>query len=374
MNIAIEARHAGHQPTGLGAVATGLVQALSHQRTGLQMRVYVPRNSALHQVHLPASVQLVSATSESGSRFRQVWWQHVSMPRDARRHGAELFHATSYVLPLRCKLPGVVTVHDVIALTHPQFCPRLNSMHFRMMLPRSIRTARAVIVPTAAVRDRIVRLLGTRHDKIHVVPHGIEQDLHHVDDPDELDRLRRRYDLPQRFVLFIGTLEPKKNLETLLDAWPEVRRRHPEVGLVLAGKRGWRCPGLFRRLDEHDVHDGIQWTGYVRPQDKAALLSAAHMLVMPSHVEGFGLPVPEAMACGTPVVTSRDPALVEVGGDAALSVETECPAELAEAMHQLLKDDILHHDMVDRGLDRAARFSWSRAARSTLDIYKTILD
>ena len=288
-----------------------------------------------------------------------------------RRHldGFDLFHAPGYVAPSRLPVPMVVTIYDLIALRHPKLARRSNVAHYRLRLPRAARAARLIIVPSDAVARDVSDHLRIPHSRLRVVPLGID-DRYQPPSGGAVAALEQRLGIDQPFILFVGNIEPKKNLATLLRAFATLRRQGRPHQLVLAGKYGWKSRKLYRLPAELGIHDAVRFLGYVPEGDLPALYGASDLFAFPSLVEGFGLPPLEAMACGVPVVASDAAALVETAGDAALRVPARDVAALADAMGRVLDEPALREKLVEEGRRRAARFTWARTAELTRAVYR----
>jgi glycosyltransferase involved in cell wall biosynthesis len=313
----------------------------------------------------------VHAAVASRSRVRRAWAQQRWLPRAIAEAAVDVFHAPGYVMPLRCPVPAVVTVHDVIAISHPHLCRRSNVWHYRLLLPRSLRRARLIIATSEAVKREVIARCDVDASKIRVVPLGIDEHFFAEPHPAARDAVRERYGLPERFFLFAGRWEPKKNLPALLRAYEIFRAggRGPHK-LVIAGDLGWNYRPELALIDQLRLRGGVVLTGYVPTGDLAAIYSMAEALVFPSVVEGFGLPPLEAMACGTPAIISDAPALVEVAGDAAVTVPGADPEGLCGVMAQIAGDRALRDELATRGRERAAHFRWSAAAEATVRVYE----
>jgi len=221
-------------------------------------------------------------------------------------------------------------------------------------------------VPSDATRRDLERLYGVSSARVHVIPHGVDEDLEPVDDPVRLAEVRQRYDLGPDYLLYVGTLQPRKNVGRLVEAFLRARARSGrQLTLALAGQLAWLLGPTELRLDELEARGLVRRLGYVARQDLAPLLSGALAFVFPSLYEGFGLPPLEAMACGTPVLVSDRSSLPEVVGDAALIVPPDQPDAWRKALERVIGDTQLAADLRHRGILRAAEFSWDRAARLT---------
>jgi glycosyltransferase involved in cell wall biosynthesis len=300
----------------------------------------------------------------------RIVWQQCVFPVAAAKGGFDLIHAPGYVAPLATGLPVVLTVYDLIALEHPQWCRRSNRLHYRLLLPRSIRKAKRIIVPSAATGRDLVRRFPASGNVIRVIPPGVRQGLQPVREAGALEAVRNRYARGDRYVLFVGNLEPKKNIAGLIRAF-----HHLKAGggiahrLVIAGRRGWKCGDVFTQVRELGLAGEVDFAGFVPLRGLAALYSAADAFVFPSLYEGFGLPVLEAMACGTPVVASDRGALPEVVGDAGLLVDPRRPEDIARALRDVLSGAELRRTMIEKGLKRAGVYSWRKAAGETENVY-----
>ena len=300
------------------------------------------------------------------------------VPAALRRLGVDIFHGMDHVgIPLvgrSCKY--VVTVHDVIPLILPEtFTPR-HRLVVRMALARVRRKADLVVVPSHAVKRDVVRRVGLPEDRVVVTPEGCEPRFRPVRSAAALRDVAARYGLPARYVLAVGTLEPRKNLTTLLEAFARLRRDgevHADLRLVLAGARGWLDEPIFATVRSLGLDDAVRFTGFVDDDDLPAVYSGAALFVFPSLHEGFGLPLLEAMACGVPVVTSNVSSLPEVAGDAATLVDPRDGRGLAAAIARLLRDEALHDRLREAGIARARQFSWAATARRTLDAYASLV-
>jgi glycosyltransferase involved in cell wall biosynthesis len=306
-------------------------------------------------------VPVVDASARYGLR------EHISIPLKLRRLGAELLHTPHYVRPLFCPVPSVVTIHDCIHLLFPQYLPnRMAFRYARFLMGSAIRNSALVFTVSEASRADILRFYpATDPTKVHVVPNAIDAELLEDPGPEETERVRERYQIRGRFVLFAGNVKPHKNLERLIRAFARVRGQegNEDLRLVLLGDDVGRYASLRRTADEAGVRQDVRFFGFVPHQTLAALYRMATLFAFPSLYEGFGLPPLEAMACGTPVVTSRMSSLPEVVGDAALLVDPYSEEEIAQAIARVLDDEDLRHRLVERGLVRAASFSWERSVR-----------
>jgi glycosyltransferase involved in cell wall biosynthesis len=285
----------------------------------------------------------------------------------------DLLHAPVNVVPLLAAVPAVVTVHDLAFMAMPERFLPAKRRYLETFTRLTMRKARHVIADSAHTRADLITLLGVPPERVTAVPLGVNRDFH---PPDEEARtlFRARENLPGRYLLYLGTLEPRKNLVALVRAYARLRKRGLEWPLVLAGGKGWLYEDIFRAVEEEGLAEHVRFPGYVRYEDQPLWYGCATLFVYPSTYEGFGLPVLEAMACGAPVVASNASSLPEAAGDAALLVDPHDEEALAAAVERLAGDGALRADLAARGLARAALFPWSRTAAETVRVYAAAVD
>ncbi|MCS6802253.1 MAG: glycosyltransferase family 1 protein [Chloroflexota bacterium] len=349
MEIAIDVQSTLGQRTGIGQYTARLVEALRRTAPELLIR------------EVSAGRDLVMRTD------RRLWWQQLELPR--RATGADLLHVPGFDAPARAPCPVVLTVHDLIGALFPKILPPVSRLYWARWLPFTLRFADAIIADSEATRRDILRLTAVRAP-IAVVPLGVDP-LFSPPPPERVAAVRARYGLAEPFLLSVGTLEPRKGIDTLVDALALLEGR---AVLALAGKVGWNWERVAARVARHGLGARVRRLGYVPDEDLPALYAAAEAFVLPSRYEGFGLPVLEAMACGAAVVTTTAGALPEVAGDAALLIPPDDPPALAAALSRLLADGALRAALQARGRARAAGFTWDRTARETVAVYRAVLD
>jgi len=303
--------------------------------------------------------------------------EHISIPLKLRKHGADLFHAPHYVRPVFCPTPAVVTVHDCIHLLFPQYLPnRFAWSYARAMLGVAARRSALVFTVSEASRADILRFYPDADpERIRVVPNAIDPSI--LEDPgdEETARVRERYQIRGRFVLYAGNIKPHKNIDRLIAAFGLLKERpgHEDVKLLIIGDEVNRMGSLRRSVEGAGVRADVRFFGFVPDRTLAALYRLASVFAFPSLYEGFGLPPLEAMACGTPVVTSNISSLPEVVGDAALLVDPTSVEQIAGAIERVLDDAALAADLSRRGRLRAASFSWERSVRAIHEGYLKVL-
>ncbi len=298
----------------------------------------------------------------------RIPWEQVLAPLWLRWNQADLFHGTLNVVPFACPVPSVVTIHDLAFIRFPQTFRAYNRTYLDFATRVSVRRAVRILVVSEHTRQEVVGLLGVPSERVVVTPNAA-RDHFRPPDPPVLAAFRTRHSLPERFILYVGTLEPRKNLTTLLEAYSQVVRDDP-VPLLIGGGKGWMYQPVFERLEALGLRDHVHFVGYIDEQELPLWYAAARMFVFPSLYEGFGMPPLEAMACGTPVITSNTSSLPEVVGDAGLLVPPTDASAMATAILRLLHDDALYSYLREQGLRRARHFSWRTSAEKTLMTYE----
>jgi glycosyltransferase involved in cell wall biosynthesis len=321
-------------------------------------------------VYLPAAVvapegpQAVAYHHVPGPR---LFGRHLVWPAQLRRRPLDAFLGAAGVLPLGSTgCPEVVTVHDLAIYRHPEWFPSRQPLATRFVVPASLRRAASIIAVSHNTARDVQQLFGVDADRIAVIPEGVSPRYRPLARED-LEPVRTRLGLPERFLLFVSAIEPRKNLDTLLDAWVLLSRRLP---LVVVGGWGWRYERIQERLAR--LGPGVMLLGEARPETLPALYNLATCLVHPAWYEGFGLTPLEAMACGTPVVCSDSSSLPEVTEDAALLVDPADVEGWRRALERVSEDAALRADLRRKGILRAAQFSWERTAEATWEVIEAV--
>jgi len=391
LRIGIDYTPAIRQRAGIGRYTRGLVQALAA----------LDRQNEYVLLEVGGGEQGSRGAEEQGSggdfafpanfhhrplplseRTMAILWHRLRLPLpvDLFTGEVDVFHSPDFLLPPLRHGRAILTVHDLSFRRRPECADAALAAYLNRAVPPSIQRAHLVLADSLSTKADLVELLGVPAAKIEVLYPGVGDTYRPVRDEAPLAAVRQKYNLPDNFVLFVGTIEPRKNLVTLLKAWTKMRisdfgfrNSQFEIRnwkLVIAGSRGWLYDETFATVERLGLSGDVVFLGYVPEADLPALYSLARLFVFPSLYEGFGLPPLEAMACGTPVVCANTSSLPEVAGDAALLVDPLDADGLAAAMQQALGDEELRARMVERGWRQAAHFTWRAAAQQLLAIYE----
>lgn len=298
---------------------------------------------------------------------RRYWWP-IGLPRYCRRASFALFHGTNFDLPYWTACPRVLTIHDLSLLLFPQTHEEHLVRRARRVLPLMVRKATAIITPSETVRREVCEHLGVSEEKVFAIPEAARACFYPAPSS-ETDPVLQRLGIEPEFILFVGTVEPRKNLLTLVRAFEQIAK----IQLVIAGQKGWLSDDLMAYLDGSEIRDRVLFTGHLSDDDLRALYSSCRVFVYPSLYEGFGLPLLEAMACGAPVVTTNVGSIVETVGDAARLVSPTDADDLANAITALLNDPRERDHLSALGIEHAKKFSWEKTAAATWKVYQKVL-
>ena len=351
---------------GVGRYVDGLLAALSAADANLA--VVCQRADAERYARMAPHGDVVAGPAAIAHRPARLAWEQTGLPLVAQQVMAEVVHSPHYTMPLRVGRPVVVTIHDATFFTTPEQHTAVKGTFFRSATRTALRRASRVIVPSKATRDELVRVLDADSTKIDVAYHGVDPDIFHLPTDADKARVAARLGLRGPYVAFLGQLEPRKNVPNLIRGWAKaVHWRDEPPALVLAGGSGWD-EDVDAALAEVPSHLRVLRPGYLRFADLPGYLGGAIVCAYPSHGEGFGLPVLEAMACGSPVLTTHRLSLPEVGGDAVAYTEPEADA-IADALRSLLDDEARRASLAAAGQSRAHEFTWAASAEAHLASY-----
>ncbi len=370
MRVALDAIPLVAAKTGIGHYTDALARWLARTHPDHEYELFSPFDFVFVR-NGSTPVNLNKRFTPVRSVFRR-WWL-VGLPSLLQISPVDVFHGTNYCIPLWAPCPTVVTIHDLSLLALSETHEQANVERGRRRLPIMARRATMIIAPSQWTRREIVARLGIRAERIRVIPEAARENMRPLTEA-EFRPVLERFHLRRPYLLYVGTIEPRKNLTTLIRAYDELlrtTRQRPQ--LVLCGGRGWLFDEVFKLVEQLDLQEMTRFTDYVDDTALPALYSAAELFIYPSLYEGFGLPPLEAMACGTPVVTSNAASLPEVVGEAGIKLPPRDWRALAQTLARLLEDPAERQYLSRAGLAQAARFSWERTANETQALYDEVL-
>ena len=372
MKIGIDYTSALKQSGGIGRYTRGLVTALAQLDSQNQYKLLVTPDAPRDDLQgFRTNPNFSHRTYPLPERWMTIGWHRFYLPIPVEWFSGpgDLFHSPNFILPPTSQAKTLLTVHDLSFIRHPQGAVNSLRRWLEKVVPRSLARADHILADSRSTKQDLIEIFDIDSELITVVGAGVEERFRPVKDQATLEVVRQRHHLPQNFILSLGTLEPRKNFSGLIKAYNQapVRETHH---LVIAGGKGWLYEDIYAAAQASPIADRIHLIGFVADDDLPALYSLADIFAYPSHYEGFGIPVIEAMACGTPVVCANNSCLPEVAGEAALQITASDTLALAEALQRLATDRSLRQQAVDRGFQQVRKFSWTAAAQRLLDVYE----
>ena len=362
MNVGIDARK--FFDFGIGTYIRNLAGCFDLQEQDHFTYIVTPEDDAL----IRGTHRGTTIVNRSG---KYSLGEFLSVSSQANRAGISLFHSPHYTLPFGLAMRRVVTIHDVIHLRFPEYYSPLQRLYARIMIGHACKGADAVIVDSEFSGKELVRFVSCPQEKIHVIPLGVSENYVPARDDASAEEFRRKFNVGKAFLLYVGSLKPHKNVSTLIKSFAGLGDR-TDVQLVCVGERIGENAALQALCQSSGVGERVRSLGWLPEPDLIAAYRAATAVVIPSLYEGFGFPVLEAMACGTPVIGSVAASIPEVMGNAGIPVNTSAPEGMAEAIRSVLDDPSLRNSLREKGLRRAKLFTWDRCAGATLNIYRSL--
>ncbi|MEO7001154.1 MAG: glycosyltransferase family 1 protein [Ktedonobacterales bacterium] len=374
MRITIDYTSAIAQGAGIGRYTRSLVAALARVDATDRYTLFSVERPTPER-GFPVAPNMRPLVRPIGNRYMTILWHraHVPLPVETLAGRADVFHAPDFSLPPTLGARRVVTIHDLAFMIHPECSVPTLVTYLNKVVPRAVRSAHHIIAVSQRTADDLVERLHVPREKISVIYLGVDPSLRRVEDPARLAEIEARFGLRHPFVLAVSTIEPRKNYERLIEAFA-IAQQHPDGPrqLVIAGRKGWLYEGVFAAVERLGLGEQVRFLDYVADADLPALYTAADALAAPSLYEGFGIPVVEAFACGTPVVCSTGGSLPEIAGDAALLVAPDDTRGLANALVGLVSDEGTRATLRNRGYARLGLFDWDTAARAHVQVYHQV--
>ena len=364
MRVGLDLSVAQISQAGTAVYASNLARALATLKSGPTLSVFKVQH------HRDMSAQK-TMTSRLQTLHRDLVWMHWSLPQAAKRANIDILHMPANIIPLKSGIPTVVTILDTIVLQNPENFTWWFRNYAKFFLPRAAKTADRIVTISENSKEALIRFLKVPAEKISVTYLAASSEFRPASEQ-ERDAIRHKYRLG-RYILTIGTLEPRKNIVRVLRAFSKLLKEDPGLELVHAGPRGWMFESALKEVSRLQIENSVKFLGLVPLSDLPYLYSAAEIFVYPSLYEGFGLPVLEAMSCACPVVTSNTSSIPEITGESAELVDPYSEEDIFNAMQRLREDPQRAHRNVELGLGRANLFSWQRCAAETFRVYEEVL-
>ncbi|MEE9188508.1 MAG: glycosyltransferase family 1 protein [Anaerolineales bacterium] len=372
MRIGIDATALPPQPVGAGNYIIQLIRALASLKVNDEFVIFAQqRGRAL--ISLPENDSFEWIILEDRNPGSRLIWEQTLFPQLIRRSGVDLLHSMHYTRPVRVPCASVVTFHDMTFFLYPELHTRAKRLFFPLAIRASARQADALTAVSESTRQDAIRILGISPEKIAATQLGVDPAFRPINDAGFKRVIAEKYDLPERFILYVGLLEPRKNLPMLIRAYKRLIDGGENYKLVLVGRYGWMYEELLKQINNLDLEGMVHFTGYVSQEDLPLVYNLSSLFVYPTLYEGFGLPALEAMACGVPVITTDVSSLPEIVGEAGILVPVNNVEALYGAMIAVLGDEDLRRKMINKGIQRAAKFTWEQTAKLTFQVYQQVM-
>lgn len=369
MRIGIDATALPPQPVGAGNYIIQLIRALAGL-IGEDELVIFAEEKGPALIDLPVTPNIEWRLIPDKDPAVRLIWEQAFFSRLIREADIDVLHSLHYTRPFRLSCSSVVTFHDMTFFLYPELHTRTKRIFFPQAIKSSARRADFVITVSESTRQDAIRLLGLSPDRVITIQHGVDRAFRPINDIEFGKRVTNKYRLPGKFILYVGLIEPRKNLPLLINAYKKLVDDGIDHNLVLVGRFGWMFDEVLEQIEKLNLTDKVILTGYVEQVDLPMVYNLCDLFVYPTLYEGFGLPALEAMACGIPVITTDVSSLPEIVGEAGLLVPPDDVEALFEGINKVLYDEGLRLNMARRGTEQAAKFSWEWAARSTLEVYR----
>lgn len=372
MRIAIDGRM-GHTRVGMGVYIRGLISHLGKIDRRNEYFIITHRGKKADFIPNQSNFIKWGTSISYKNHFRRDFWEQGYLPLKLRKANIDVYHGPNYVLPIFSKNGLVLTIYDMTLFASQEWYKPISRFRVQRLLKTSAKRAHKIITGSENSKRDIIEILKVPEEKVQVIYIGIDDVYRPIDDRRGLDFVKTRYGITSRFILHVGSLNPRKNIPRLIDAYNMLPAKIlKEYELVIVGKKSWKADKIFAETKKLGLEDRVIFTGFVADSDLPLLMNAADLLAFPSLYEGFGIPPLEAMACGTPVVASNTSSIPEVVGDAALLFDPYNVEEIANAMYRALTNEQLRDELRQKGFERAKQFSWEKAARETLAVYEGV--
>jgi len=369
LRIGIDTSSVSHSKAGVGCYTKNLYSELSKKRFNNEFLLFNLKETS------PVKNKKRRIIKKIIGALKYMARDQIILPMIIRLNGINLFHSPAFICPLIKTSKVIITIHDLAYMLYPDKFINSYRRYLQFWVPISIKIADKIITDSVCSKNDIMRCLKVPESKIEVVYLGKSEKFKQINNLNIIEEFKNRYGLKDDFILYVGTIEPRKNISTLIKAYKKLVDSNSQqpIKLVIAGAKGWKYSDIFKLIDEYKLNDDIIFPGHIPDEELPILYNCAKLFVYPSIYEGFGLPVLEAMACGVPVITSNTSSLPEIVKDAGIMIPPMDEQELSEAIKKVLSNKPLRESLIQKGLKRAEYFSWEKTAQNTLAIYNKVL-
>ncbi len=372
MRIGIDATALPPEPVGAGNYIIQLIRSLTSLDSCDEWVIFAQKHGQ-ELINLPEMPSVNWVLTAEKKPAHRLLWEQITLPGLAKTAKIELLHSLHYTRPVKLPCASVVTFHDMTFFLYPEYHTRAKRIFFPRAIHYSAKHAEALIAVSESTRRDAMKILKISPEKIHAIPLGINTEFHRIHDTQVLEDCRQKYDLPETFILYVGLVEPRKNLPLLLEAYHDLSAQTQSPPLVIVGRFGWGVEEVKQQITRLGIQERVIFTGYVPTCDLPSIYTLAEIFVYPSIYEGFGFPPLEAMACGAPTITSAVSAMQDHVGEAGVLLPPDDCSALTQAMLRLLNEPELRRKYAAAGPVRAAEFSWEKTAAKTREVYRQVL-
>jgi glycosyltransferase involved in cell wall biosynthesis len=374
MNIAIDATSIPRNKTGVGVYLVNLINEISNLDANNSYYIFVQSddvdsfNIEKDNFHL-----IIIDSNKYRKVFLRLFWEQIILPKKLKEYDIDILHSPHYTSPVFTKVSRVVTFHDMTFYTLPKVHTFFKRLLFKIYMKISSKIADKIVTVSESTAKDVEKILDVSSNKT-CVTYNAKKDMYKpINNQENIVEVCSKYNIRDNYVLFVGTLEPRKNIKTLIKSYSKlIKEINKEIKLVVVGKKGWMYKEIFELMRSLGIDNQVIFTGFADLEDLPYLYNGAEVFVYPSIYEGFGIPVLEAISCGTPTITSNVSSMPEVIGDAGITVNPNDVDELKDAIKRIIEDDDLKEQFRKQGIEQAKKFTWKNCAKDTLQVYKKI--
>jgi glycosyltransferase involved in cell wall biosynthesis len=357
---------------GAGNYIIQLIRALASLKVNDEFVIFAQKRGHA-QISLPENDSVEWIILEDRNPGSRLIWEQTLFPQLVKKSGVNLLHSLHYTRPMKLPCASVVTFHDMTFFLYPELHTLAKRLFFPLAIRASARRADALIADSESTRQDAIQVLGISPEKIKTTQLGVDPAFRPINDTAAKGKIAEKYDLPEKFILYVGLIEPRKNLPILISAFKRLIDSGENYKLVLVGRYGWMYKDLLRQINNLDLEGKVHFTGYVSQEDLPLVYNLSSLFVYPTIYEGFGLPALEAMACGVPVITTDVSSLPEIVGEAGILIPVNDVEALYGSMIEVLRNEDLRRKMINKGMQRAAKFTWEQTAKLTFQVYQQVM-